>query len=236
MAMPRLARSSAAGGTIGRVVLFGDSILDNSPYTAGQPDTRAHLARLLGQDWQVDLLARDGAIMAGIPHQVQRIGEVAADPYIDVAVLSVGGNDVLRHLSLLEDSGHRRHPFDELLAIADDFEHRYEGVAASMAGRAHRILLCTIYEVQLEPASLANRVRAPLAVLNDRIFTVASRLGVEVLDLRSVCGDPEDFVLRIEPSARGARKIAEALAEVILQDYPMSKAYRCRALPRKSGT
>jgi hypothetical protein len=55
----------------------------------------------------------------------------------------------------------------------------------------------------------------PLAIFNDRIIRTAGRHGVDVLDLRSVCTEPSHFVLEIEPSAQGARKIAEAIAAVI---------------------
>lgn len=105
---------------------------------------------------------------------------------------------------------------DELIRIADDFETEYEPVARAVRERAERTVLCTIYEVQLEPASYARLAKAPLGVLNDRIVRVASRLSVEVLDLRSVCTDASDFVLQIEPSAEGAQKIARAIANVAI--------------------
>jgi hypothetical protein len=131
-------------------------------------------------------------------------------------VLSVGGNDVTAHLPLLD----RRHTsaadlLEALLSIADDFEREYARIAAQVAGRARRTILCTIYEVRLEPPIYARLARVPLGVLNDRIIGVASRLGLEVLDLRSVCTGPEDFVLQIEPSAQGAAKIATAIASLV---------------------
>ena len=59
--------------TIRRVVLLGDSILDNLSYTAPEPDTAAHLRRLLGTDWQVDLLASDGAVMSDMSMQLHAL-------------------------------------------------------------------------------------------------------------------------------------------------------------------
>ncbi len=133
-----------------------------------------------------------------------------------VAVLSVGGNDAVGHIGLLE---HRNTTssaiLGQLLHIADDFEREYEAVAKSLSAEAERTVLCTIYEVQLEPPEYATLARVPLAVLNDRIVRTASRLGLDVLDLRSVCADREDFVLQIEPSAEGARKIAVAIAAMV---------------------
>ena len=193
------------------LVLLGDSILDNRPYTAPDPDTVTHLRRLVAPARAPVLLARDGARMRDVGGQLDGWrGE------IDVAVLSVGGNDVTAHLPLLD----RRNTsaaalFGDLLTVADEFEREYARLAARVAGRAHRTVLCTIYEVRLEPPRYARLARVPLAVLNDRIIRVASGLGLDVLDLRSVCNRPEDFVLQIEPSAQGAAKIASAIAALV---------------------
>lgn len=108
-------------------------------------------------------------------------------------------------------------PF-QLLTIADEFERAYERVARAVADRAERTILCTIFEVRFEPEEQARLVRVPLGVLNDRIIRIAARLGVDVLELRSVCTEARDFVLQIEPSARGAEKIAEVIAAVLRGD------------------
>jgi len=194
-----------------KLVLLGDSILDNAPYTRPEPDTTGHLERLLGSPWQVTLLAQDGAVMAGMQRQIDRL---AHRP--DVAVLSIGGNDVMSHIDLLNRPASRSSEvLEELLAIAETFEKQYEAVAAAVAERSEQTLLCTIYEVQLEPSSYAELARVPLAVLNDRIVRVAARLGVDVVELRSVCTEPDDFVLQIEPSPAGAAKIAHVIAAAV---------------------
>jgi lysophospholipase L1-like esterase len=192
------------------LVLFGDSILDNAPYTGGAPDSTAHLRRLL-PDWNVDRHARDGAVMSDIPHQVKQLKARPA-----VAVLSVGGNDVVRHIGILEPrQANTSDLLRQLLRIADVFEEEYERVARAVAEHADRTVLCTIYEVELEPRAYAELARVPLSMLNDRIVRTASRLGIDVLELRSVCTTPADFVMQIEPSAQGAEKIANAIAAVV---------------------
>src|SRR4051812_14447943 len=113
------------------ICLLGDSILDNAPYTRPHPHTAAHLQQLL-TGWSVELRARDGARMAGVEAQLRGLGTRPS-----VAVLSVGGNDAVEHIGLLE----RRDTiaatvFDELLRIADDFEARYEPVARAVMERA----------------------------------------------------------------------------------------------------
>jgi lysophospholipase L1-like esterase len=195
------------------LVLLGDSILDNSSYTRPTPDTTAHLQRLL-PDWSVQRCAMDGATMSDVAFQLRALAQRPT-----LAVLSIGGNDAAEHIGLLQ----KRVPTSaevlrDLLVIADDFAARYEEVARKVRARAERAVLCTIYEVQLEPEVFTRLVRVPLALLNDRIVRIGSRLGMDVLELRSVCTEPDDFVLQIEPSARGAEKIARAIAGMISGD------------------
>jgi lysophospholipase L1-like esterase len=131
-------------------------------------------------------------------------------------ILSVGGNDAAAHIGLLDQRGtNSGEVFGQLLQIADDFERQYEAAARSVASHAKRTVLCTIYEVQLEPPVFAKLARVPLAVLNDRIIRTGSRLGLDVLELRTVCTEPDDFTLQIEPSAQGAEKIARAIARLV---------------------
>lgn len=201
-----------------KVVLLGDSILDNRPYTAPDPDTTEHLRHLLGEGWSVDLLAQDGAMMRDMPHQLEQ-----ASGRSGTAVLSIGGNDLIEHVNLLTRSAPAGAAavFEELLAISDDFGRRYEAIARAVAARFDRTVLCTIYEVQLEPPLMARLARVPLGVLNDRIIRTAARLGLDVLELRGVCREPSDFVLQIEPSASGAAKIASAIAALLRQEPSM---------------
>ncbi|HWC74349.1 MAG TPA: hypothetical protein VG454_10475, partial [Gemmatimonadales bacterium] len=58
----------------------------------------------------------------------------------------------------------------------------------------------------------ASRARVLLTLLNDQVLRIAARAGLDVLDLRSICTATEDFVMQIEPSAKGAAKIAHAIA------------------------
>lgn len=149
--------------------------------------------------------------MADIAAQLDVLEEQPA-----VIVLSVGGNDAVDHIGVLDQQGtSSAEVLAQLLQISNDFSSQYEKVARAVASRAERTILCTIYDVQLEPAPYAELVRIPLAVINDRIIQVAARLGLDVIDLRTVCTDPGDFVMQIEPSSQGAEKIANMIARVV---------------------
>ena len=198
------------------LVLLGDSILHNDLYTRPEPGTTDHLTQLL-RDWSVRRLAIDGSKMADIKGQLRQLSERPT-----IAVLSVGGNDAVEHIGILTQSAaSSAEVLDQLLRIAEDFAERYEAVARSVAKQAQRVVLCTIYEAPLEPPEYAELARVPLSLLNDRIIRVASRLGLDVLDLRSVCNEPRDFVLQIEPSARGAEKIGRAIARLVADDVTL---------------
>jgi lysophospholipase L1-like esterase len=193
------------------VILLGDSILDNWPYTRPAPDTTSHLSDLLGSAWSVERLALDGATLSSVPLQLDRLRHRPT-----WAVMSIGGNDLAAHIGLLgRQATSSAELLGELLRIADDFSRSYEAVIRAVADRAEKVLLCTIYEVPLEPSSLARLARAPLGLINDRIVATGARVGADVLDIRTVCTEQADFVLQIEPSARGAAKIAEAIARVL---------------------
>jgi lysophospholipase L1-like esterase len=162
----------------------------------------------------------DGSTMADISSQLRQL---SGRP--DVAVLSVGGNDAVQHVAILSrPATSSAEALHQLLAIAEDFAARYDAVARAVAKRADRVVVCTIYEAPLEPPMYAELARVPLSLLNDRIIRVGSQLGLDVLDLRTVCNDPRDFVLQIEPSARGAAKIAQAIAALVSEKEKLGSA------------
>jgi hypothetical protein len=203
------------------LVLLGDSILDNAPYTRPAPDTAHHLRQRLGAGWTVERLARDGAVISDVRFQ---LAELPAR--VDCAVLSIGGNDAAEHIDLLARRvSWAAEVLDALAAIADRFATDYLELAAAVMARTGRLVLCTIYEPPLFDPVMARLARVPLGVLNDRIVQIASRLRLEVLDLRTVCTEEDDFVKQIEPSARGAEKIATAIARLV-QGGPESPTAR----------
>lgn len=193
------------------IALVGDSILDNSPYTAPEPDTTDYLQRSLGAGWSVELLARDGSTMADLRFQLSNIPKGA-----EVAVLSIGGNDAIAHIQVLDQPAvGSAAVLAELAAITEEFGVNYRRALADLVPRVRRLIVCTIYEPPLHNPVTARLAKVPLSLLNDRIIREANRVGVDVIDLRTVCTDAADFVKEIEPSAIGARKIAAAIDAVI---------------------
>ena len=82
------------------VVLLGDSIFDNAAYVAGGPDVVRQLRDILPSGWRATLNALDGAVIADLPQQLQKLPSDATH-----LVVSVGGNDALGEVGFARAKG-----------------------------------------------------------------------------------------------------------------------------------
>ena len=192
------------------VVLLGDSIFDNAAYVGGGPDVVALLRDALPAGWRATLLAVDGAVTDDVPRQ---LGRVPADA--THLVLSVGGNDALAHVGLLD-----RRPRSGAEALewfaeaAGTFAGRYRALlgridAARRPGQ--HVAACTIYEGNLGP-DMQRAATAAIAIFDDVIARAAHAHGWPLLELRDLFTEPADYANPIEPSVRGGTKLARAIA------------------------
>lgn len=188
------------------VVLLGDSIFDNAAYVAGGPAVVDHLRAALPAGWAATLLAVDGDTTDLVAVRLRGLPADASH-----LVVSVGGNDALRHTHLL-DADHNILP--EIAAARDEFAADYRAMLDAVLARRKPTAVCTVYDAV---PGLTAPARAALGTFNDAIVREAARSGVPVLDLRLVCDDPADYSDRspIEPSVRGGEKIAALVARVV---------------------
>lgn len=203
------------------LVLLGDSVFDNAAYVGGGPDVAAQLAPLLPRGWRATLLAVDGAVIDDVPRQLARLPADATR-----LVLSVGGNDALRHVGLLDRPA--RSSAEVLGWVADAvaaFEARYRRLLAAVLACGVPPTLCTIYNGNLGPP--AHRLAATvLAVFDDAIVRAAVAHALPVIDLRLVCTEPADYANPIEPSVQGGAKIARAIVAAAVADAPTGARVR----------
>jgi hypothetical protein len=193
------------------VVLLGDSIFDNASYVAGGPDVVTHLRGQLPVDWRATLSAIDGATTHSMPIQYGRIPTDATH-----LVLSIGGNDALMNVDILDRRASSAGEALWMLAdVRDAFAERYAAVLRELAGRGLPLTVCTIYEGNFEDARMQRLAATALTVFNDAILRHAIRAGLSVIELRLVCSDPADYANPIEPSVQGGAKIARAIARAI---------------------
>jgi hypothetical protein len=193
------------------VVLLGDSIFDNAAYTTGGPDVITQLSQLLPDGWRASLLAVDGHRTEDVARQIARLPREATH-----LVLSVGGNDALSHISILDQPAVSSSQVLGLLAdVRDDFEQRYRKLVTALVKRELPLVICTIYNGNFPDAHFQRLASTALCVFNDVILRVAFERVLGVIDLRLVCNEPADYANPIEPSERGGAKIARAIAAAV---------------------
>jgi GDSL-like Lipase/Acylhydrolase family len=193
------------------VVLVGDSIFDNAAYTAGGPDVVSQVRGLLPPGWDATLLAVDGATTDRVADQLGRLPVQATH-----LVLSVGGNDALMNIGILETPVSTVSKAVEALAdIASDFERRYRLAVAACLDTARPLAVCTVYNGCFEDQAFQRVASTTLRVFNDAIIRVAIEHALPVIDLRSVCATRADYANPIEPSSVGGEKIARVIVGLV---------------------
>lgn len=192
------------------VVLLGDSIFDNGVYVPGEPDVVRQLRTHLPEDWGATLLAVDGAVVDDVNVQLRRI-----PPDASHLVLSVGGNDALGHLGIIDQRvTSTRQTLGLLWSIRDSFAEQYRRLVNAVQSRGIPAAVCTIYEGNLE-AEIRREASVALSVFNDAILRIAFEAGLAVIDLRLVCASSECYANPIEPSAIGGDRIARTIAALV---------------------
>ena len=191
----------------GHVVLLGDSVFDNAAYVPGGPAVVEHLRRMLPPGWEATLLAIDGATIASVDAQLQRIPEASTH-----LVLSVGGNDALGYAGFLltEPADSFAAALAGIARIRDVFSREYSRMLENVRAVGLPLAVCTIYD---SIPGLGEAESAGLSIFNDVITRHAIVAGATLLDLRLICNESTDYaaVSPIEPSASGGGKIARAI-------------------------
>ncbi len=190
------------------ITLLGDSTLDNGAYTAGGPAVIDCLSQLLPEEDCATLLAVDGATTAHVESQLEEMPGDATH-----LVLSVGGNDAVREIGVLDRPTETvAGGLGELRQAIGRFAESYRACLKQVLRLGLPTTVCTIYNGDFERASGRQQViEAALTMWNDAILQAALDHGLPTIDLRRVCSSPEDFTMQIEPGEQGGRKIAEAI-------------------------
>jgi lysophospholipase L1-like esterase len=197
----------------GHVLLLGDSVFDNAAYVAAGPDVVTQLRQSLPIGWQATLAAVDGAVTADARRQLAR-----APAGVTHLVVSAGGNDALRAEAILTRPVRSVAEGLELLAQARErFVQEYRSMLDAAVVHGLPIVVCTIYDPRFGDRLRQRLALAGLALFNDVIIREAFARRLPLLDLRLVCSEDADFANPIEPSVQGGRKIAAAVADMVLK-------------------
>ena len=187
------------------IVLFGDSIFDNAPYTSGGPAVVDHLQALVGPGEEATLRAVDGHRVANVMSQVERTPSTGTHFF-----LSIGGNDALDRVELLgrpvRTAGEGFALFGE---AADGFAEAYWNLLDELKQRVDWLQVCTIYNGNFGVE--APIMSAAVRLFNDAIQRAAIDHAIPVIELRDLLNRPEHYANPIEPSVEGGRVLAEEM-------------------------
>ena len=189
------------------IALLGDSIFDNAHYVPGGCAVIDHLHSALPVE-SVTLLAVDGNTTCDVLTELQRLPQDTTH-----LVLSVGGNDALDWLPSLErPTSSVMEALGYLHTIQAEFQGHYEGLLAQLKSTAKPVLVCTVYDAV---PGLTPALKTALSVFNDVITRGALRHGFDLLDLRELLNQAQDYsaISPIEPSGSAGTRISAEIVQ-----------------------
>ena len=136
----------------------------------------------------------------------------------------MGGNDALKSVSILSkqvnDVSQAFHIFSE---IKHQFQLAYLSMLNNVLDKCKlidctNITVCTIYN---KIPGLGDIEKTALSIFNDVITEIAFSLNLNLIDLRNICNEDEDYsiISPIEPSLQGGNKITDVIVKAVHRDY-----------------
>ena len=183
----------------GRIVLLGDSILDNRMYVSSGMSVAEQLQKETRDNgYEVEMFAVDGAMIRDVESQLHQL-PLEYNTSETVIVLSVGGNDFLSG----SDYGAAEVAYVRLVTrLRDVF-------------KSCKMYLVNLYQPVDPLFMIYSRTIDKWNFFLQRI--VEKGIADGVVDVFSVINGPEDLVWKIEPSALGGGKIAAAILDRVLE-------------------
>ncbi|CAF1143387.1 unnamed protein product [Rotaria sordida] len=198
---------------IRHLILLGDSIFDNRSYVSrDQPAVIDQLkAKVKDFDWNATLLAVDGNVLSDVGNQIKHVPSDATHLFI-----SIGGNNALSYMHHLNDSVKNvGEALIVLSKIKKKFEKDYVDMLTKVTKSKLPVTTCTIYNPRFDNSHQQTMCETGLSALNDIIITESTKLGIPVIDLKTIFNDPNDYANSIEPDVQGGMKIVENILYVV---------------------
>lgn len=195
------------------VSLLGDSIIDNKVYVGeGELSVTEHLQHNSSSNFT--MIAVDGDTTEDVlENQLDNLNEPVSH-----IVLSIGGNDLLQNLHLLQDeTSGMKFALEKSSELIGEIQENYTKILEHLSNYDAKVLLCTVYEGDLKSdvmlAQFDKAGQAMLKMHNDTVYYLASKFEVDVLELRNIFTNKEDYANPIEPSHIGGEKLAKAIIQ-----------------------
>jgi hypothetical protein len=207
-----------------RILLLGDSIIDNGAYVRpGEPDVASQLQTLLPQ-YRVIKRAVDGAVCAEV-----QSSQVADLESTDCVILSAGGNDALQRIDLLESttSTTAKDVLVRLFVIREEFRRTYAALLDRLVITRAPVMVFTVYNPCFDghgmDMSYQQAAESAISVFNDVIQQEAHHRSFKVLELRTLFTDHTDYANPIEPSAVGGAKLTKAMNAWVKESHAVGR-------------
>ncbi|CAF0828004.1 unnamed protein product [Adineta ricciae] len=132
------------------------------------------------------------------------------------AISSLGGNNALSYMHHLNE---RVTTVGQALLVLNKIKKQFEKDYRHMLGELKALKVpvttCTIYNPRFPESEEQISCETGLSALNDVIVTESSKLGIPVIDLKSLFNDRNDYANAIEPDVQGGAKIVENIVYVV---------------------
>ena len=196
--------------TCNKVALLGDSVFDNASYVAPGKAVLDHIHLLENKEWDVELLAFDGAGIEDVPDQCRKISAETTH-----LVVNVGGTNTLGYAGFVKEKVSTLYEgMHHLMEMKIQFHTLYKKMLQYIVSLDKKTVVCSMYDTcpGIEPPLLA-----AVSIFNDVILYEAFHLGIPVIDFRQTFNEPADYssISPLEPSERGGKNIARVLNELM---------------------
>jgi len=208
---PQISQQHVTNGNT-NVILLGDSIFDNQPYVGEGESVSAQLSAQMHEQDQVQLLAIDGAVIADVHAQLDKLADEPQYQQQKV-FLSCGGNDLLGYRAsdmFSQPVTNIIEALQNMTQLRERFRQQYQRLLDAITQQCAQVSVCTIYNAI---PNLPSAEKTALALFNEVILQEAMARNLAIIDLRTLCNESQDYapVSPIEPSRQGAHKIATAI-------------------------
>jgi len=188
-----------------KVVLLGDSILNNSRYVPLGKSVGASLQDIYGTGLRI--YAQDGASIHNVYNQAEQYeayNKVSGDTHL---IISVGGNNLLNAMNVHALNNETVNKFaSQYKRLINHFQKTFP--------EAH-IYLLNVYHPAEERY---DKISKYIDKWNESVASLVREDDsgrLLLVDVSNICKEEDDFVSEIEPSSKGGKKIARAIVSKI---------------------
>jgi len=201
-----------------KIVLFGDSILNNTRYVPSGKSVIAHLKHMYGDNLQT--YAQDGAYISNVYGQVEQYENYGTTSGSDSTrthiIISVGGNDLLNEMNIGELNE------SKVMHLSSKYERLLKYICGKYPNAV--IHLLNVYQPTHEIFVSASK---QIEQWNNQVYNRATenvasgrkKQLVNVVKIDEVCVEKSDFVNVIEPSVKGGKKIVSLIVQNVNEYY-----------------